>query len=101
MLILCIHFSVNSLDKFFLEAGNAAQFDSNVNIKDALYKLRLPDMATPLPGMQITLMPHQVIGVAWMLEKEKGVNKGGLMCDEMGLGKVRLSPIFDCILQAH
>ncbi len=73
-----------------MEAGNAEQFDKNASVKDALYKLGLPDLNTPLPSMQITLMPHQAIGVAWMLEKERGVNKGGCLCDEMGLGKVCL-----------
>ena len=34
------------------------------------------------------LMPHQVIGVAWMLDKEQGPLKGGILSDEMGLGKV-------------
>ena len=28
-------------------------------------------------------MPHQVIGVAWMVGKEKGTNKGGIMSDEV------------------
>lgn len=32
-------------------------------------------------------MPHQTIGVAWMLDKEKSSDKGGCMSDEMGLGK--------------
>ena len=32
-------------------------------------------------------MPHQAIGVAWMLEKEKKLG-GGILADEMGLGKV-------------
>ena len=30
--------------------------------------------------------PHQVIGVEWMLSKEKA-GTGGLLCDDMGLGK--------------
>jgi hypothetical protein len=38
--------------------------------------------------MNITLLPHQVIGLAWMLDKEQGADKGGIMADEMGLGKV-------------
>lgn len=57
-------------------------------MEKALNKLRLPVLYTPLPGMEIALMPHQVIGVAWMLEKERGSEKGGCLADEMGLGKV-------------
>lgn len=38
--------------------------------------------------MNIKLMPHQVMGVSWMVEKERTYFKGGLLFDEMGLGKV-------------
>lgn len=42
--------------------------------------------------MTITLMPHQVLGVSWMLEKERDEKfKGGLLCDAMGESG-RLSP---------
>ncbi len=37
-------------------------------------------------------MPHQAIGVSWMIEKENSSSKGGCLADEMGLGKA--SPIF-------
>lgn len=33
-------------------------------------------------------MPHQTIGVAWMIEKEKSRFRGGCLADDMGLGKV-------------
>lgn len=39
--------------------------------------------------MEVALMPHQTIGVAWMLEKERSMLKGGCLGDDMGLGKVR------------
>lgn len=55
----------------------------------ALEKLNLPNLYQPLPGMQVALMPHQAIGVAWMLEKERNpAMRGGILADEMGLGKV-------------
>ncbi|KAJ4295391.1 hypothetical protein N0V90_007403 [Kalmusia sp. IMI 367209] len=45
-------------------------------------------------GMQVKLLPHQVEGVAWMIEKETGAHnkraklpKGGILADDMGLGK--------------
>lgn len=35
-----------------------------------------------------SLLPHQEIGVEWLLKREQSHDiKGGLMCDEMGLGK--------------
>ncbi|KAF2874541.1 SNF2 family N-terminal domain-containing protein [Massariosphaeria phaeospora] len=45
-------------------------------------------------GMKVNLLPHQVDGVAWMIEKETGAHnkrgklpKGGILADDMGLGK--------------
>ena len=45
-------------------------------------------------GLKVKLLPHQVDGVAWMMEKETGVKKkngvlpkGGILADDMGLGK--------------
>lgn len=74
-----------------------------------------------VPGMKISLMPHQLIGVKWMVERENNPvlgrkvkiqgdeNKsygtvktvstvgGGLLADEMGLGKT----IQSIALMAH
>ncbi|EKM56552.1 uncharacterized protein PHACADRAFT_207772 [Phanerochaete carnosa HHB-10118-sp] len=77
----------DDIEKFLVSAGNAEQFDSNASVEKALVKLGLPALYHPLPGMEVALMPHQAIGVAWMLEKEKSHAKGGCMADEMGLGK--------------
>lgn len=45
-------------------------------------------------GLAVKLLPHQVEGVAWMIEKEIGQRKkrgvlpyGGILADDMGLGK--------------
>ncbi|SMR50890.1 unnamed protein product [Zymoseptoria tritici ST99CH_1E4] len=45
-------------------------------------------------GMTVKLLPHQVDGVSWMIDKEIGVRKtkgvlpnGGILADDMGLGK--------------
>ena len=45
-------------------------------------------------GLKVKLLPHQVEGVAWMIDKEIGVRKkkgmlpnGGILADDMGLGK--------------
>ena len=35
------------------------------------------------------LLPHQVTGVAWMKSREKGKKRGGILADDMGLGKVK------------
>ena len=45
-------------------------------------------------GLKVKLLPHQVEGVSWMMDKEVGVRKkngvlpkGGILADDMGLGK--------------
>ncbi len=35
----------------------------------------------------LTLMPHQALGVGWLSKMEEGTNKGGILADDMGLGK--------------
>ncbi|EPQ53423.1 hypothetical protein GLOTRDRAFT_139677 [Gloeophyllum trabeum ATCC 11539] len=77
----------DDIDKFLVAAGNAEQFDGNASVDSALEKLGLQNLFDTLPGMTVALMPHQAIGVKWMLEKEKSHFKGGCMADEMGLGK--------------
>lgn len=78
-----------SIDKFLLEAGNAEKFDGNASVDQALDKLGLQSQYDLLPGMDVALMPHQTIGVAWMVDKERSSLKGGCLGDDMGLGKVR------------
>ncbi|KAI9718471.1 MAG: hypothetical protein M1828_006716 [Chrysothrix sp. TS-e1954] len=45
-------------------------------------------------GLNVRLLPHQIDGLAWMLDKEVGerkrngvLPKGGILADDMGLGK--------------
>ena len=45
-------------------------------------------------GLKVKLLPHQIDGVAWMMDKEVGTRKkngvlpkGGILADDMGLGK--------------
>ncbi|KAG6884788.1 hypothetical protein C0993_008278 [Termitomyces sp. T159_Od127] len=78
----------DDIDKFLIEAGNAQQFDGNAKLEQALEKLGLQSQYDLLPGMEVPLMPHQTIGVAWMIEKEKSRLRGGCLADDMGLGKV-------------
>ena len=47
-----------------------------------------------IEGLKVKLLPHQIDGVAWMQDKERGTKKtkgifpkGGILADDMGLGK--------------
>ena len=47
-----------------------------------------------IEGLKVKLLPHQIAGVAWMQDKERGTKKtkgifpkGGILADDMGLGK--------------
>ncbi|KAI0089494.1 SNF2 family N-terminal domain-containing protein [Irpex rosettiformis] len=78
----------HDINQFLLAAGNAESFDQSSSVTDSLRKLGLRDIFQPLSGMKVALMPHQAIGVSWMLEKELDrKRRGGLLADEMGLGK--------------
>ncbi|KAF9649722.1 hypothetical protein BDM02DRAFT_3186073 [Thelephora ganbajun] len=59
-----------------------------ITVKDATENLGLKTKHHFLPGMEVRLLPHQIIGVSWMVrqERESGL-KGGILADEMGLGK--------------
>jgi SNF2 family DNA or RNA helicase len=64
-------------------------FSDDSTIDEALEKLGMPDMNAKFADMTVQLMPHQILGVNFMLQKEKDLTKkGGLLCDAMGLGKV-------------
>jgi SNF2 family DNA or RNA helicase len=55
-------------------------------VEASLKALGLPNLSTLLPGMEVALMPHQVIGVDWMLKQEScTTRRGGILADEMGL----------------
>ncbi|RPD76809.1 hypothetical protein L226DRAFT_459891 [Lentinus tigrinus ALCF2SS1-7] len=59
-----------------------------LTIEKAMQKLGLNDAKDLIPGMEVRLLPHQIIGVAWMVDQERKTQyKGGILADDMGLGK--------------
>ena len=44
-------------------------FKDNVSVAEAQTKLGLQSQDELLPGMSARLLPHQIIGVSWMLEQ--------------------------------
>lgn len=47
------------------------------------------EAASRVGGLRCQLLPHQVAGYLWLRERESGKYKGGILADDMGLGKVR------------
>jgi hypothetical protein len=57
------------------------------------------ETAKKVKGLKCELMPHQVAGLLWMKEREGGRYKGGILADDMGLGKVSCCDIFGKIVR--
>ncbi|KZV96448.1 hypothetical protein EXIGLDRAFT_733361 [Exidia glandulosa HHB12029] len=73
------------LNEFFTQGMD--DLAETEGVQDALKKLDLSHLKAKLPGMEVSLLPHQVIGVAWANKLELGSSKGGILADDMGLGK--------------
>ncbi|KAG0693266.1 SNF2 family N-terminal domain-containing protein [Suillus ampliporus] len=59
------------------------------SVKDAIQNLGLQSDKDLLPGLEVRLLPHQLIGVNWMVDQEKSpLHRGGILADEMGLGQL-------------
>ncbi|KAI0776649.1 SNF2 family N-terminal domain-containing protein [Trametes elegans] len=59
-----------------------------ISVKKAMERLKLKDSKDLIPGMEVRLLPHQLIGVSWMVDQERNSpHKGGILADDMGLGK--------------
>ncbi|KAI6022956.1 P-loop containing nucleoside triphosphate hydrolase protein [Pisolithus microcarpus] len=49
-------------------------------VRDAVRKLGLQSDRDLLPGLEVRLMPHQLIGVSWMVDQERASpHKGGIL----------------------
>lgn len=46
-----------------------------------------PDAEHQPSGLNVQLLPHQIRGVVWMKHMEDGITKGGILADDIGLGK--------------
>lgn len=69
--------------------------DVNANAeKDSQQEKHEEEDDGSVDGLKVKLLPHQIDGVAWMIDKESGERKkngvlphGGILADDMGLGK--------------
>ncbi|GAA5877102.1 hypothetical protein JCM16303_006167 [Sporobolomyces ruberrimus] len=74
--------------EFCQKAVEGESFEGNANVDAAAAALGLKSQHECVPNMGIPLMPHQLIGVAWMkAQEEESKHYGGILADEMGLGK--------------
>ncbi|CAR27425.1 ZYRO0C16544p [Zygosaccharomyces rouxii] len=46
-----------------------------------------PERANQPPGMKVRLLPFQLEGLLWLKRQEEGKYRGGVLSDEMGMGK--------------
>jgi len=46
-----------------------------------------PERAIQPDGMSISLLPFQLEGLNWLVRQEAGIYNGGILADEMGMGK--------------
>ncbi|BEJ17347.1 hypothetical protein CspHIS471_0607480 [Cutaneotrichosporon sp. HIS471] len=77
-----------ALTDYFKDA--LLDFQDDATVEEASKTLGLSTTSDLLPGADFTLMPHQILGVAFMMKREQRKGKGGcggLLCDAMGLGK--------------
>ncbi|KAG8970320.1 hypothetical protein FRC03_009593 [Tulasnella sp. 419] len=69
-------------------AENAKISPQKFVVHDAMRYLGLRSLNDLVPGLDVRLLPHQAIGVAWMIQKERSKReRGGILADDMGLGK--------------
>ncbi|KIM60819.1 hypothetical protein SCLCIDRAFT_123408 [Scleroderma citrinum Foug A] len=54
---------------------------------EARKKVVTPEKAEQPAGLKVTLLPFQRESLFWMRKQEGGIWKGGLLADEMGMGK--------------
>ncbi|CAH1403717.1 unnamed protein product [Nezara viridula] len=84
------HMNVNEMGKQALETHTKQQRET-VKTLERLHKfLRKSDVQeqTEEPeGLRVSLLPHQLIGLAWLEKREKEKPAGGILADDMGLGK--------------
>ncbi|KAH7108156.1 SNF2 family N-terminal domain-containing protein [Auriculariales sp. MPI-PUGE-AT-0066] len=54
---------------------------------EAKIPVRVPVRGEQPPELKISLLPFQLESLDWMRQQEEGVWKGGMLADEMGMGK--------------
>ncbi|GBE87754.1 hypothetical protein SCP_1104310 [Sparassis crispa] len=62
------------------DADDRQNASHGITVNAAMEKLGLHDPRDLLPGLEVRLLPHQAIGVNWMLDQERNTpRKGGIL----------------------
>ncbi|KAH3663562.1 hypothetical protein OGAPHI_004963 [Ogataea philodendri] len=67
-------------------------YEFNPDVKDtfpvlAAQSTRTVERGIQPDGMKLTLLPFQLEGLSWMIKQEDSIYNGGILADEMGMGK--------------
>ena len=71
--------------KEIFSAGTPSHLEA-LNPDDLVKRGKLPE-ATPSPNLLQSLLPYQREGLGWLTAQEASDSKGGILADEMGMGK--------------
>ena len=63
-----------------------AQVKKTIKLSGLKYQKAISKATKKLGEIDITLKPHQIVALKWLLKQEKTF-KGGILADDMGLGK--------------
>ncbi|KAH3680805.1 hypothetical protein WICMUC_000156 [Wickerhamomyces mucosus] len=67
-------------------------YDFHPDLKDVFPNLASapkiePERSLQPEGMKVNLLPFQLEGLNWLIKQEEGIYNGGILADEMGMGK--------------
>ncbi|KIY72134.1 hypothetical protein CYLTODRAFT_418117 [Cylindrobasidium torrendii FP15055 ss-10] len=68
-------------------SGKIDNASHGYTVASAMERLGMTSLEDIIHGLEVRLLRHQVIGLAWMLDMEHSEYKGGILADDMGLGK--------------
>lgn len=74
------------------ERATVALYRYHPELKEVWGDLSMIPISQPIPAqqpqnMKLTLLPFQLESLSWMRKQEQGTWKGGMLADEMGMGK--------------
>ncbi|KAF9761217.1 DNA repair protein RAD16 [Nosema granulosis] len=76
------------IQKRLIEDNNIDQtHEGFLKKEDILEIVNTIDAVEPPKGLVTRLLDYQLFGISWMIDREKSQIKGGILADQMGMGK--------------